>query len=530
MKDHIMPADSSSITRRRLLGGAVAAGIPLALAACGGTNSLTSAGNSTTSGPVTRGGNLRVGVSGGGAAETLNPLKAAVQSDAARSLQVYESLVKLGPNGGVENVLAEEITANADSTEWTIRLLPEILWHNGKTLSADDVIYTIKYSLNPKSQSFASSNFVGLNPNQIKKVDDLTIRLKLESPNSLFPEQLTSYGSIIPAGTTSFEPPIGTGPFKFVSWTRGERAKYTRFSDYRVHNGPYLDSVEIISLESPEARNNALIAGQVDLIAEVPIVNVQTIKSNPNLQLLESPGGFWGGMYMETSGSVPFASNKVREALKLLIDRKQVVENALDGHGRIGNDIPTITDPTYPSGLEQREFDPEKAKSLLKEAGKEGLDVSLATAEVYTGIFATTTLFAADAQAGGVTINLDKKPAGTYFDTTWTKVPFGVTYFGPRTAYGFTNETLLADAAQPETKWKNPAFFKLTEEIKKEGNEKLRNEMLTQMQEIVWSEGGYIIPSFPNFIAGAAKKVQSVPTSPISFFNNWDFVNVSIKA
>jgi peptide/nickel transport system substrate-binding protein len=520
------------LTRRRLVQGAVASAgaiaLPGLLAACGGSSSPSSTIAGLT-GPVVRGGTLRIGVAGGGSSETLDPTKSAVTSDILRAYQVFEPLVDIDDKGAVTNVLAEELSPNADATEWTIRVLPDVVWHNGKPLTADDVIYTFRYSL--LHESFATAGFKGILPHDLKRLDDRTVRVRLAKPNALLPDQLSGgYGVVIQDGTTSFDHPIGTGPFKFVSWTRGERATYRRNSDYRVHDGPYLSGLEAISIDEPNARTNALVGGQVDLIVDLPTTNLAQIESNPDLQLVESPGSSWGGIYMFTRGSVPFADNKVRQALKLLINREHVVENALQGHAQIGNDVATITDPTYPKDLPQHEYDPEKAKALLKQAGQEDLKLRLGTADVYTGILATTTLFAADANGGGVTIDLDKVPAGEYFDTTWLTVPFGVTYFYPRTAYGFARETLLPGASQPETKWRNPKFFRLYEEILRTTDQQGRDEMLSETQRIIWNEGGYIIPAFPNYINAATTHVRNIPSSPVLILKHYNFVDVTMQS
>lgn len=527
---------SDALTRRRFMrGGALTLGsltLPGLLAACGsGDGSATTSAAGTQTGPIRRGGHVRLGVNGGGSSETLDPTRVAVPADSARAYQVFEPLVWLDSKGELRNVLAEEITPNADGTEWTIRLVPDVQWHDGKPLTADDVIYTFRYSL--KHESFATAGYRGIDPNGLKKVDPLTLKVRVTQPNFLLPEQISGgYSVVIQDGVESFDKPVGTGPYRFVSWNRGERALFNRFDDYRISGQPYLDSIEIVSLNDPSARNNALQSGQVDIITEVPIPTIEQLKQNANLQVIETPGATWPGIYMFTSGPTagPLGDVKVRQAMRLLINRQQVVDNVYQGHATLGNDIPTVTDPTYPRDMPQHEYDPDKARALLKEAGHEGLRMRLATADVYSGILDTTTLLAADAKKAGVAIELDKVPAGEYFDTTWNKddQPFGVTYWNGRTAYGFAVEALLRGAAQPETRWNNAKYDQLWADILKNPDPQQRSEWMSETQTMIGEDGGYIIPAFPNYINAAATKVKNLPASPIVTFDHWDFRTVSV--
>src|ERR1700759_1514738 len=262
-------------TRREFVKTAAAAGGAMSLgaflAACGGSSSgaaTTSAHTGRLTGTPVRGGNFRLAVQGGGTSETLDPTAGTSTADYARAFSVYEPLGALGPDGKLQNVLAQEFIPNRDFTEWTIKLVPDVLWHDGTKLTVDDVIYCMSVTLEGKAfASFAATGYAGIIQKSLKRIDDLTMSLKLSAPNSLFSSQLSEpYNLIFQQGVSAFNHPIGTGPFKFLSWTRGERATYAAWDEYRLGR-PYFDTLEILSISAPTARLNALTSNEVDAIS-----------------------------------------------------------------------------------------------------------------------------------------------------------------------------------------------------------------------------------------------------------------------
>src|SRR5579871_2775125 len=389
---------------------------------------LTSAAQAAT---PKRGGTLRIAAIGGGSSETLNPNQLIGDMDIARSRCLFEGLTDFDPSGKVYNVLAKELSPNKNATVWKIRLQDGVEFHNGKTFTADDVVRAFLYILNPANKTQGQATLEpALQPSGVKKIDKTTVQFTLTKPNSFLPAVLGDARiKIFYPNGTDFAVPVGTGPFKFKSWTRGERSHFVRFPHYHQSGLPYLDAVDYISILDNTARLNALTAGQVDVIAQLDPTLLSQAKSNSNLSVLYKSGAAYTAMYMQTN-TAPFTDPRVRQALRLAIDRKQIVQNTLLGLGHLGNDLPCWFDADYDSALAQRQYDPEQAKSLLAAAGQSNLTLQLQTSDAAPGMLGSSTLYQQQAAQAGITINLRQWPTDTYYTAAYRMFPFGMTNWG----------------------------------------------------------------------------------------------------
>src|SRR5690606_20073687 len=179
--------------------------------------------------------------------------------------------------------------------------------------------------------------------------------------------------------------PIGTGPFKFSSFTPGQESVFARYDDYWRDGQPYVDELRVVNFTDDTARTNALLAGQVDAIESLPYAMIRVIEADPTLRVIKSETGNWNPFTMRVDVK-PFSDVRVRQAMRLCVDRDEMITQLLSGNGRVANDMYSPYDPFYAKDLPQREYDPDKARSLLKAAGHEGLKVQLTTAPVSQGI------------------------------------------------------------------------------------------------------------------------------------------------
>lgn len=504
------------VSRSAFLAGAVAAGAALWLPA-----GARGAVNASAQRPK-RGGRLRVGIVGGGNSETLDPNRQINEIDTARAQILFERLVDYRPNGRLYNRLAEEFSANRSATVWTIKLRKGVLWHDGKPFTADDVVYSLRYILDKRTKSQGAADIGYMRPQNIRKVDRYTVRIVLDEPYALVPTTLSSRAVyMFQNGTRSFEKPIGTGAFKFVRWTRGQRSLFARFSDYRVHGGPYLDELEIISINDANARYNALAAGQIDALVQLPANLVPTVRRNPRLRLLSSPSGYYTcqTMFVDTP---PFNDNRVRLAIRYLVDREQIVRVALNGYGRIGNDLSNWFDEEYAREIPQREHDPERARFLLRQAGQEGLTVTLATSDVAIAMLQSSTLIAEQAKRAGVTINIDNAPTDQYWTTRYLKSPFACTAWGWRPLDSQISQALVKGAPFNETHWEVPEFERLVRQARRTLDARKRRELWVRAQRMLWERGGYVIWGFPNNLDALSARVRGITPSvarPLGYYN-----------
>ena len=469
-------------------------------------------------------------MAGNGTQETFDPTKANSLIDYAHVRQVFDSLTELQADGTIEPSLAESVTPNDDASEWTITLPDGLTFHDGSPVTADDVVYTLEYNLDPKTASIGSGNLVSVDPEGIEKVDDLTVKVRLTEPNSFFDANLSDYHlAVIPDGTTDFAAPVGTGPFALSSFSPGKEASLKAFDEYRVEGQPAVDELRMISIDDTQARTNALTGGQVDAIAGVAFSQIDTLAAQAGIQMLETDGDSFIAQYMQTSGENAgvLADPKVREALRLLVDRDQIVSNVFFGHARVGNDIYAPSDPATPTDLEQRTYDPKRARELLADAGHENLELTLYTGDITPGVKDMSTLMAQQAKAGGVTIRLENQPTDQFFTTSYMQQPFASTYWsGNALATTYANN-MAPTAPTNETSWQDGEWTKLYEEALRTPDRDTANGLLQDAQRILWERGGYIIPVFPNLVDAASDRVVGLKDSPIYTLGDFDFTEVA---
>jgi peptide/nickel transport system substrate-binding protein len=515
--------DRLSLSRRELLVGAGGVLLAGGLAACGGGGSSSSpsgGGSTPAAGTPKKGGNFRLGVTGGGASDIIDGQSIVTKPDQTRLIGSWETLMTydedyvLGTDG-----LAEEVDSSVPG-QVDVRLRSGIEFHNGKTLTADDVIYSIKRILNPKEGLFGAAGLGSVDPSNIKKMDANTVRIGLKQPDSTIPDQLGQYfNGIVPVG---YERKgalkwVGTGPYKIQSFTPGQESVAVRNENYwrPATDGPWFDQVTVTDFADSAAQVNALLAGQLDAMTDIPFAQIDTAKAQ-GISILEGNGGGWLPLCMAIDMD-PFTDVRVRQAFRLMADRQALLEQVLSGHGRVANDIFSPFDACYSSDLAQREQDIEQAKSLLKSAGKDGMTVDLHTTIGAAGLVDSANVFASQCKAAGVTVNVKNDP--NYYGDQYLKLAFSVDFWGTR---GFLPQVGLGMLPPPcpynETHWppktgEGSDYITLYQQALKETDPTKRCDIIHEMQKAEYEVGGYIIPFFNNLVDAHSSKVEGFKVS-----------------
>jgi peptide/nickel transport system substrate-binding protein len=509
--------DSLPLSRRQLLlgaGGLVLAGT---LTGCGSSGAASTGGGGGSGGTPKPGGNFRLGVTGGGSKDIIDGQSIITKPDQARlvagfeTLLVYDSQYRLPSAGGNQQGLAEEVSQDAPD-QWTIKLRDGITFHNGKALTADDVIYSLQRILNPKEGLFGGAGLASIDTKQMTKMDTLTVRLKLKGPDSTIGDQLGQYyNGIVPVGYSRTGPLkwVGTGPFTVVSFTPGQQSVHKKYANYWRTGQPYFDQVTVTDFGDPTAQVNALLAGQIDAMTDIPFAQIEVAKQHGGLSVLEGQGGGWLPLCMAVDMK-PFDDNRVRQAMRLIVDRQAMLEQVLSGHGRVANDLYSPFDPAYDTSLAQREPDIEQAKSLLKAAGYEGLTVDLHTTDGAAGMVDSANVFAQQAKAAGVTINVHNDP--NYYGDQYLKLAFSVDFWGTRNYLPQVANGSLPTAPYNECHWPPKSgdgsdYVSLYTQALGEVDPTKRADIIHQMQAEEYNFGGYIIPFFNNLVDAYSNKV-----------------------
>ncbi|HEV8650810.1 MAG TPA: ABC transporter substrate-binding protein [Actinomycetes bacterium] len=514
-----------SLLKTAALGAVAVGGAPL-LSACGGSSGIETSATAPAGSPK-RGGNLRVGIVGGGAKDTVDAHLPVSHPDEARVFALYDSLLTRNPDYSIRPALAESLTPSSDPRTWTLKLRQGVTFHNGKPLTVDDVSFTFQRILDPKSPKSQATALSIIDLEALKKVDDHTLAIGLKSPSVILDDHLTNYAAgIVPAG---YDPakPVGTGPFKFQSFTPGQQSVFVRNDSYWQSGQPYADQLTIIDFPDDTARVNALLSGQVDVIDQVPLGQLAVVKANPGLRVLESETGAWIPFTMRVDAA-PFSDVRVRQALRLLVDRQQMVDQVLSGHGKIGNDLYAPFDPMFARDLPQRHQDLDQAKSLLRQAGHSDLRVELVTSEVAAGTVEAAQVFARQAQDAGVTVKLKKVDSGVFYGDNYLKWDFAQDFWFTRNYLPQVAQGSLPTSPYNETHWKDPTFIDLVTRAGSTVDEAKRRQLLHDAQKIEHDSGGYIIWSFTNQVDAHSSKVNGlvpdksgIPLTSYGFGRMW---------
>lgn len=499
-------------TRRDVLKGAagVAGAVTLGsfLAACGGGETTTSASPSAAGSPK-KGGSLKVGIVGGSAKDTADPHFAAFEPDIAIQYQVYDGLTGIDQNALVVNHLAEEITPNTDGSVWTCRLRPDLTWHDGKPVTADDVVYTFERIVDPKDPKSGVATLTGLKPGGTVKIDERTVEFHMDPANVLLPEGLSFRGNqLVPV---DYDPknPIGCGPFKLTGFRPGEQFTFSPFAEF-WGGSPWVDDLTIIEFADETARVNALSSGEVEAISQLPTSQAKVIEAAGGLKVLNAETGAWRPFTMRIDVK-PYSDVRVRQAFRLIVDRQQMIDQAYGGFGAIGNDMYGRYDPGTP-GLPQRVQDLEQAKSLLSQAGYDGLQVELVTSSGALGAdeVAAAQVFAEQAKGAGVTVKVKKVDSGVFYGDDYLSWPFAQDFWFARGYLAQAGQGTMPGAPYNETHWKNDKWLAIVQEAFSTVDEAKRNELIAQAQEIEYNEGGYIVWSFRNQVDAYSAKIAGL--------------------
>jgi peptide/nickel transport system substrate-binding protein len=501
------------LSRRGFLGAAAGVagtvGMGTVLSACGGSSSGSSTASVLPAGKPKPGGTLTVGWIGGSSSDTIDGFNPITQIDYGRVPALFEQLVRWEP-GGVQNKLAEEFSSNADGTVWTVRVRSGLTFHNGKPVTAEDLIFSFQHMLNVKTPTIGTAAMVAVDPHGLKKLDARTIQVAMTSPQTTFRDQMSNTTfPIVPVG---YDPkhPIGCGPFKLDSFSPGQRSVMSRFPDYYLSPMPYFDSLIIEDFPSSTSQINALSSGQINAAAGIPWISARELQSQSGVKVINEHSGQWLEYEMRTDPGQPFSDVRVRQAIRLLIDRTQFISNVYDGQAIIGNDLFSRFDPNYDSSLPQREPDPDKAKSLLKAAGAADSTFTMISGPWIPGLLEGAELISQQASAAGVKLTVRNTPIGQFVAQDYLKAPMACGYWFDLPYAAQCIITMTKSAGQNESHWGNSSWDALWLQLNRTSEPAKYRDIIHQMQTIEWNEGGYIIPGFYNSVDAVAPDVQGL--------------------
>ncbi|MCC7319863.1 MAG: ABC transporter substrate-binding protein [Rubellimicrobium sp.] len=454
-----------------------------------------------------RGGRFRIGTSGTNASESWDPATWGTSANMGIGAFgcVYNNLVEIGADGSLRPELAESFEGQDSGRVWRFVLRSGVTFSNGRTLAPEDVLASMNHHRGEESTSAAKPILASVTDIRIE--DGNTIVFELEAPNADFAYLLSDYHLVIgPAGdggTIDWSARIGTGGYVVTEYSVGTRILMARRDDYWKPDAAWFDEIEVIGIDDVAARMNAIMTGEVDVIGGADIATVGLLARNPDVIVDEVTGTQHFTMPMFTD-QAPFDNPDVRLALKYAINREDMVQKILNGHGRVGNDHPIAPANRYfAADLPQRAYDPDKARFHLRQAGMEGLSVDLhASDAAFRGAVDTAVLFAEHAAAAGITVNVVREPADGYWSNVWTVKPFVMCYWQGRVTEDLMFTQVYASSAPwNDTHWSNARFDELLVAARAELDDDRRRAMYYEMQQLVSDDGGVIVPMYANYVS-----------------------------
>ena len=470
---------------------------------------------------ASKGGHMRVGSGHGATSDSFDPGTHEHGFTIAMSHGYNGYLTEVASDGSLVGQLAESWEASADVATWTFKLRKGVTYHDGREVTAEDVIASINHHRGEKSTSAAKPIVAPIT--DMKADGKHTVVIALEAGNADFPFIVSDYHvPVMPSsgGKPDWESGVGAGAYKVKSFDPGVRIDLEKYADYWDSGRGHFDTVTMITMADPAARTNAIITGEVDTIDRVDLKTAHLLGRRPGIKVHSIAGNQHYTFPMRTQ-TPPFDDDNVRLALKHAIDREEMVEKILFGFGIVGNDHPIGPGQRFfAKDMEQRTYDPDKAKHYLKQAGMDSLSVDLSVADAaFAGAVDAGALFAESARAANINLNLIREPNDGYWKDVWNKKPFVACYWSGRATADWMFATAY-EAGVPwnGTQWEHERFNMLLKAARAELDESKRRAMYAEMQQIVRDEGGPIIPMFASYVFATSEKLAL----PAQIGSNWD--------
>jgi peptide/nickel transport system substrate-binding protein len=436
---------------------------------------------------------------------------------------ILEGLVKIDRNGKIAPALVRDFKISKDGKEYTFILKKGVKFHDGKPFDAEDVKFTFERLMDPKTATAHPEYYKDIDSVQV--VDSHTVKIKMKNVNSMFLFNLARPDSIIvnkQAVDRLKSAPIGTGPFKFVEWVRGDHITLAKFDDYHRKGIPYLDKVTFKFIGDPSAQIASLKAGDIDVIAyDVSPENALLLEKDPKFKVLN--GYTTTKVILSTNNSrKPFNDVRIRRAMAHAIDRTALIKGAMSGYGvPIGSHMdpgnPYYIDltPYYP-------YNPEKAKQLLKEAGyADGFEAVIKLPERYVYARRSGEIIADMFSQVGIRLKIELTEWGQWIDRVFKNADYDLTVIGHAEPFD------INIYANPKYyfRYDSPKFQETLKKAEMEADPKIRKELYITCQKIITEDAVngflYVLPSLPTMKKEIMNWWKDYPMTAVDVTEVW---------
>lgn len=494
----------------KILLGVMVLSLTIALSACSGDkgNESSTDENSSTK---TSGGSVVVGITQD--LDSLDPHNAAYAGTREVLFNMFEGLVKADSDGNLVPAVASDCSISEDAKVYTFTLRDGITFHDGSPVTVDDIKYSIERYADIQGEESAFSDF-----DKVVIVDDKTVEVHLKEANSEFLAELTC--AILPKANdaNAATNPIGTGPFKFKSFTAGQGLVLEKYDGYWKENCPYLDQVEFKIIPDTNEALLELKAGTIDIYQYLTSDQAATLTDDFNI--LEGSVNYVQGLFLNNNFE-PFKNEKVRQALYYAIDRDEINQFLFEGKSHIiGTNMIPAFKKYYDSSTETiYETDIDKAKELLKEAGYEdGFTFTITVPNNYEPHAGTAQIIKEDLAKVGITVNINM----VEFTTWYNDVYMGRNYEGTVVAVDGTLAPSswfsknVSTSPNNFTNYNNSEFDTIYNQALSTTDDDEKVKLYKQLQNILAEDAASIYIQDPANLVAVNKKLGGYKFYPIA--------------
>lgn len=456
------------------------------LPGCGdGSKDPGGQGNNGETGEPVKGGEITVGIAQD-LDDSLDPHQTVAAGTREVLFNIFEGLVKPNSDGEMIPAVAEKYELSEDGTTYTFTLRDGVKFHNGQTVTAEDVVYSInRCAAVPEGQEkplVAAFSAV----RSVEALDEKTVAVTIAQRDLEFISYMTA--AIIPAGyADQATAPVGTGPFRFVSRTPQENFIMERFEDY-WGTPAWLDKVTYKICENADALVMNLNGSSIDLCAH--LTSAQAAQLNSNFKVLEGTMNLVQAIYLNNQAK-PFDNQLVRQALCYAIDRQGIMDMVADGHGTaVGSSIyPAFTKYFLPELVDKYPHSVEKTKELLAQAGyPNGFDMTISVPNNYQPHMDTAEVVAEQLREAGIRVTIQPVEWSTWLDTIYNGRQFQATVVGVDAA-NMTARAMLerftSDYAKNFINYSSPAYDALFQQAINATDEATQTDLYKQMETML---------------------------------------------
>lgn len=434
---------------------------------------------------------------------SLDMPKAAEKNATNVCWSIYDSLIWVDENGVVQPALAESWTVSEDQKTYTFQLRQGVRFHNGEPFTADAVVFSWKRASAP-DMKYRDRWTVA---ETVEKVDDYTVKITTSEPSPLLLRIMHSDWAIVPPGYVSkvgdaefAANPVGTGPFKFKRWAKGDRIELVANPDYWQAGFPKVENLIFRPIPESTTRLAAIQTGEIDIVTRLSNEEAMQLQSNPKVRLVEYPIDrvFYIAFNNLTTGKgQPTESPLVRQAMNYAVDIDMILEALFNGKGRPSTGLITPENLGFDKNIKPFGYDPDRARKLLAQAGyPDGFKIGFACpAGAYANFEQVCEAIQGYLQEVGIQAELQIMESGSYWDLESKKeLPplFGDSWSETAGESLMRLSGALGGMKASYSAWSDPDIDRLLDLISKTVNDTQRGAYYTELQRYMIQDPPFI--------------------------------------